>query len=152
MWCSVLAVTNLGELGRKSPPTKADQAKRDEDEATIGANIARLRKEAGLSQTALAEAMRAAGHDWHQNTVSRVENGRQRLDVGEMEDLAQIIDGNFLAGTHVEETMRRLARTVVDRAVERRLKRAEVALAQASEALSELRHLIEIQGRGNDEH
>lgn len=68
-------------------------------EATIGENIRRLRKAAGLSQVQLADAMRDRGQThWRQNTVSRVENGRQPLDLSEFEPLAEIL-GDFLQGT-----------------------------------------------------
>lgn len=67
-----------------------------DDAAVIAENIRRLRKEKGLSQAALAAAMREAdqGH-WHQTTVSRVERGAQRLNLDEAEALGEILGGVF---------------------------------------------------------
>lgn len=59
---------------------------------TMGAEIRRIRKDKGLSQQQLADSMREHGQDhWRQNTVSRVEAGRQSLDIAELEALQQCL-------------------------------------------------------------
>lgn len=119
-----------------------------EDQLT-GANVARLRKEKGLSQTALAEVMREQGHDWHQNTVSRIENGRQSLSVGEVRHLGRILGGNVLAGTALGKSMSELASTLTDAAIANGLREAVAALAKAMEALTDVQELIEDRNRAS---
>ena len=50
-----------------------------------------LREEKGMSQAALATAMTERGYPWHQQTVGRVEGGRQSVRFGEIEQLAEIL-------------------------------------------------------------
>ncbi len=45
-----------------------------------------------MSGAALAEAMAARGHSWHQQTVSRVESLAQPLRLNEAEDVAKILE------------------------------------------------------------
>lgn len=76
-------------------------------EVTVGENVRRLRKAAGMSQAELAAAMRERGQlHWRQNTVSRVENGRQPLDFLELEPLGEIL-GNILDGTAEAQSISR---------------------------------------------
>ena len=75
----------------------------DGDGATVGANIRQLRKQRGMSQTALAEAMREAGQShWYQTTVSRVELGTQGLDLDEAGALEDVLGGGIWAGTQIK--------------------------------------------------
>jgi transcriptional regulator with XRE-family HTH domain len=57
----------------------------------FGANVRALREEKGMSQSALAAAMTERGYAWHQQTVGRVEAGRQSVRFGEIEQLAEIL-------------------------------------------------------------
>jgi transcriptional regulator with XRE-family HTH domain len=57
----------------------------------FAANLRALRERAGLSQSALADAMTGHGHAWHQQTVDRVESGRQAVRFREAVDLAAIL-------------------------------------------------------------
>lgn len=67
---------------------------------SIGENMQRLRKKAKLSQTELAELMTERGRPWHQNTVSRVELGKQELDsIGDVNALQTILGVGILDGT-----------------------------------------------------
>lgn len=54
-------------------------------------NLRRHRERKGMSQKALAEAMKACGWSWHQATVHRVESGAQPVELGEATDLAAIL-------------------------------------------------------------
>lgn len=51
-----------------------------------------LREQAGMSQGALADAMRDLGHLWHQQTVARVERGTQGVRWAEACALAAILN------------------------------------------------------------
>ena len=68
------------------------------DDVRIGRNLVELRARMGLNQTAIARAMKAAGVDWHQNTVSRVEGGHQPLSVSDARSLIGIVGPGLLAG------------------------------------------------------
>lgn len=58
----------------------------------IGVNVARLRTVAGMTQSDLAARMREAGRDhWRQTTVSRVENGQQRLPQADLHALTEVL-------------------------------------------------------------
>ena len=54
-------------------------------------NLRAMREAKGISQAAIAKAMRERGHSWHQTTVARVEAGRQPPGLGETVDLAAIL-------------------------------------------------------------
>jgi transcriptional regulator with XRE-family HTH domain len=54
-------------------------------------NLRALRERQGVSQAALAEAMSHQGWPWHQQTVYKVENGKQGVGFGEATDLAAIL-------------------------------------------------------------
>lgn len=61
-----------------------------------GVTLALLRREAGLNQTEVAEAMQARCADykgWRQVTVSRIESGARAITLGEAFDLALIVGG-----------------------------------------------------------
>jgi transcriptional regulator with XRE-family HTH domain len=136
-------VVGLRELSRLRPEFD------DIDKEVIGANVARLRKAKGLSQTALAKAMRTAGHDWHQNTVSRIENGRQAVHMREMEHLEPVLGGDLLDGTKFAATFaeqwKSFGEEMINRLVQRRLETAESALAKATEELRQLRELLAVK-------
>jgi len=57
----------------------------------FGENLRVLRERAGMSQAALAEKMTERGISWRQNTVGRVEAGRQPARFAEIEALAEIL-------------------------------------------------------------
>lgn len=71
----------------------------------IGENIARVRAELKWPQGRLAAYMRAQGSTaWKQNTVSRVENGKQSPDLQEIGHLVHALGPGVLAGT-IEEML-----------------------------------------------
>ena len=65
--------------------------RRGSPDERFGANVRALREEKGMSQAALATAMTERGYPWHQQTVGRVEGGRQSVRFGEIEQLAEIL-------------------------------------------------------------
>lgn len=66
----------------------------------IGSNMQQLRKAKKLSQGELAQAMTERGRPWHQNTVSRIELGKQELDsIGDLNALQGILGTEILDGT-----------------------------------------------------
>lgn len=60
-------------------------------EATIRANVRRLRKAQGLTQTALAERITAAGLPFGDMAVWGIENGKRRINVDDLHALAQAL-------------------------------------------------------------
>lgn len=60
-------------------------------ESYLPENLRALRERKGLSQAALAKAMRDRDWPWHQTTVHRVETGAQPLGIGEIVDAAHIL-------------------------------------------------------------
>jgi transcriptional regulator with XRE-family HTH domain len=59
---------------------------------TLGANIRAERSRAGMRQSDLAAAMRAAGFDgWVQQTVGSAERGQRRIAVEELLTMATIL-------------------------------------------------------------
>ena len=110
------------------------------DNETIAANVASLRKAQGMSQAALADAMRERGQDhWRQNTVSRVETGKQSLSVGEVIALEEILGGPLMRGTEFNARFKEFSAHVVRAGTAKRLKRADEALTSALEEIRELR-------------
>lgn len=67
-----------------------DDKYREPPDERFGINLRTLREQAGLSQSALAAEMTERGWSWHQQTVGRIEAGRQSVRFGEIEELAGI--------------------------------------------------------------
>lgn len=57
----------------------------------LASNMRNVRHVAGLSQAAVAEAMTERGYTWHQQTVYRVEAGRQQVRLAEAVALAEVL-------------------------------------------------------------
>lgn len=77
---------------------------------SIGENVARLRKDLRLSQEQLAAHMRSAGAThWRQNTVSRVETGKQEPTFLEVVYLAGILGTEVYRGTALAAQLDRVA-------------------------------------------
>jgi transcriptional regulator with XRE-family HTH domain len=60
-------------------------------ESYLPENLRALRERKGMSQAALAKAMRERDWPWHQTTVHRVESGAQSLSIGEIVDAAYVL-------------------------------------------------------------
>jgi transcriptional regulator with XRE-family HTH domain len=57
----------------------------------VGENVRLYRERKGISQRALIEAMAARGFTWYQQTIRRVESGRQSVKLEEAGALAEIL-------------------------------------------------------------
>lgn len=122
-----------------------------DDAEVIAFQVARLRRHHGMSQTALAEAMRGAGKThWRQNTVSRIESGKQGLTVSEVSALRTIL-GDVLAGTSFSEKARQIADAITERATATRLRNAEAALSTAQEFIEQALKEIQALRTANDD-
>jgi transcriptional regulator with XRE-family HTH domain len=64
---------------------------RETADQKLAANVRILRERKGLSQSGLADEMTAKGIPWHQQTVGRVEAGRQPVKFAEAVALASIL-------------------------------------------------------------
>lgn len=129
----------------------AGDAPADDDDRVIAANVARLRKAQRMSQDALGAAMRDAGQaHWRQTTVSRVENGRQRLTAGEVLALQQVLGPDVIGNTSMLADLQAAHPHVRDLAARKALADAERALAQALATVRELRALYDDEDKDND--
>ena len=110
----------------------------------LAANIRALREYQGISQAALAQAMRDRGHPWHQPTVHRVELGRQPVEIPEAIGLAAIL------GVPLDRlfwlTGENAAQAVAEQAVTRLRESAEQAAASLAR-LYAARHSAELAAR-----
>src|SRR5208283_4617751 len=61
-------------------------------EERFAANLRAVRDAAGMSQGRLADEMAARGWPWRQQTVTRVENGRRMVRLGEAKAVAEILE------------------------------------------------------------
>jgi transcriptional regulator with XRE-family HTH domain len=62
------------------------------EDRAFGANLRQVRLRRGLSQDRLAEMMSAEDIGFHQQTLTRIENGRQPVRLGEAMRLASLLD------------------------------------------------------------
>lgn len=100
-------------------------------DSNFAENLRRVREEAGLSQTSLAERMAASGFRFHQTTVARIEAGKRQVTLGEADALASIFNRRLID-----------MQILPDEAVARR--RLEKAVASAEKVLEELDRWISI--------
>lgn len=70
----------------------------NEIDRRIGERVARARADKGLTQAAVADAMRDANdeHRWSQTTVWSIERGDRSLKANEIGDLSRIIGGGLM--------------------------------------------------------
>ncbi|WP_282857476.1 helix-turn-helix domain-containing protein [Pseudoclavibacter helvolus] len=61
-------------------------------EQIFGRRVRSIRKERGLSQKALADALSLTGRTFHQTTIAKIEAGTRPTSVGEIELLAVVLD------------------------------------------------------------
>lgn len=122
------------------------------DREVVGANIARRRRELSMSQTELAKAMQVAGMThWRQNTVSRIETGKQEISVREAEALRGIV-GDVLAGTDFASTVRQAAGEFRNKLLDRKLRAVEASLNAALEDVRWLRTVVRGKVEDDGEH
>lgn len=118
-----------------------------DDDRVVAANVERLRKRAGMTQAELAHAMYSAGQThWRQNTVSRVEHGRQKMGFEDLEAISGIL-GDVLAGTAAGERLRKSAWGFQRRILNQRLGRLEGVLQDALDGVQELRMVYDVDYR-----
>lgn len=110
----------------------------------INENMQRLRKAARLSQSELAQAMTERGRPWHQNTVSRVELGKQEIDsLGDIIVLQEILGPELIEGTPLAQGMDVAARRSFYHQAKTELAKVEHSLRELSDAAVELSEVIE---------
>lgn len=115
-----------------------------DDDSLVAANMKRLRKAAGLSQAELARRMRDAGLDWHQNTVSRVENGTRAVTgYREVRGLLAVLGPEVTLGTEAEDAAGKLSRRMLEFVSIPHLRAAE---ANLESALREVRGVLYAMG------
>ncbi|PST47066.1 hypothetical protein COO72_12360 [Bifidobacterium callitrichos] len=137
---------------RNRRPRRADTIRRDtrdervrDGDRRIGERFRRLRNGSGLTQDAVAAAMRQRGHTWHKATISSIEAGERPLKLTEATDVSAILGITAANGimdllgigpdpSWNEECAIQAAREVAAR--RRSLERARRVLAQAERDLA----------------
>lgn len=110
----------------------------------INENMQRLRKAAKLSQGELAQEMTDRGRGWHQNTVSRIELGKQELDsLGDVIALQEILGPELIEGTPLAQGMDVAARRSFYYKAKTELAKVEHSLRELSDAAVELSEVVE---------
>jgi transcriptional regulator with XRE-family HTH domain len=110
---------------------------------SISENMKRLRKAAKLSQGELAEMMTDRGRPWHQNTVSRIELGKQELDsLDDVIVLQGILGPDLIAGTPLARGMDASARVSFHSAAVQELKSIYSSLGELQQATRRLSGLV----------
>lgn len=114
------------------------------DNERIGQLIALHRRNKRISQGDLARIMREAGHDtWAQNTVSRVELGKQNLRMNEIETLREVLDADLLYGTDLSATIQRTGRQAMLMKAQDHARHVRNAMEELDIVLSRLEDDIE---------
>lgn len=113
-----------------------------ENDRKIGERVARLRTEKGMSQAAVAEAMRAANsdHKWSQATVWALEKGDRPLRAAEVADLSNVIGGGQSMYTHLDPSRDHLQKAI---ALQHEILNASRGLQDALSTLNALAERIE---------
>ena len=75
-------------------------------EERFAANLRAVREASGMSQGRIADEMAARGWPWRQQTVTRVENGRRMVRLGEAKAVAEILETSLDELTQPTEEMR----------------------------------------------
>ena len=84
-------------------------------ERQAGTKIKNRRMELGMSQEAVADAMRKLGHSWHQTTVAKTEIAGRPLRLNELTDLARVlmVRASHLAATETDFKLEMVQNDVV---------------------------------------
>lgn len=110
---------------------------------SISENMKRLRKAAKLSQGELAQLMTERGRPWHQNTVSRIELGKQELDsLDDVIVLQGILGPDLIAGTPLARGMDSSARLSFHSAAVEELKSIYSSLNDLQQSVQRLATLV----------
>lgn len=106
-------------------------------DSQVGRNVQRYRANV-FSQTELAKLMRDRGWKWTQPTVVAVENGERPLKIGEVMDIAELLNRHvtdLLANSDIAAEVLELARSAVN---------ADANLRAAMETYDEIRFSIAV--------
>ncbi|KAB1947654.1 helix-turn-helix domain-containing protein [Brevibacterium linens] len=121
---------------------------------SIGANVKRLRRQRGLTQTQLAEQLLAQpmGWQWSQMSISRLENGND-ITVSQLEALAAVLGREVLANTRIGTFMSDdFAYLQQQSRLHELSERAHKALADAKATTASLQAIVDQVGDGHGEH
>nr|WP_300168948.1 helix-turn-helix transcriptional regulator [uncultured Flavonifractor sp.] len=66
-----------------------------QDKIRIGANIRRIRKEAGLGQTELANRLQLDGVDMTRETLVKIERGIQHISASQLRAIRDILQTSY---------------------------------------------------------
>ena len=66
-----------------------------QDKIRIGANIRRIRKEAGLGQTELANRLQLDGVDMTRQTLVKIERGIQHISASQLRAIRDILQTSY---------------------------------------------------------
>ena len=72
-----------------------EEQKIKQDKIRIGANIRRIRKEAGLGQTELANRLQLDGVDMTRETLVKIERGIQHISASQLRAIRDILQTSF---------------------------------------------------------
>lgn len=106
--------------------------------------LKQARKNAGLSQDELASAMAERGHDFHQQTVYKIESGNRRVSIGEAISLADSVGAPlslFMESDPVSLPARRAEIELKTKRLLESLVALEKQVRDGRNALQELREL-----------
>lgn len=105
-----------------------------------------------MSQTELAHAMQSSGMThWRQNTVSRIETGKQEVTLREMQALGGIL-GDVTSGTDFATAVKQAAGEIRNRLLDRKLRAVEESLNAALEDVQWLRAAVQGKVKDDGEH
>ncbi|WP_297201105.1 helix-turn-helix domain-containing protein [uncultured Flavonifractor sp.] len=72
-----------------------EEQKIKQDKIRIGANIRRIRKEAGLGQTELANRLQLDGIDMTRETLVKIERGIQHISASQLRAIRDILQTSY---------------------------------------------------------
>ncbi len=72
-----------------------EEQKIKQDKIRIGANIRRIRKEAGLGQTELANRLQLDGVDMTRETLVKIERGIQHISASQLRAIRDILQTSY---------------------------------------------------------
>lgn len=109
----------------------------------LSANLKKLRRAAGLSQAELAKRMRELGRtNWHQNTVSRIELGKQEVIVlADIRALGEILDKGILRDTHLGRMLTDLGTKGLVLKLQAEVERAEQLHSELGDTISNIQEI-----------
>ncbi|MDP4014944.1 MAG: helix-turn-helix transcriptional regulator [Candidatus Nanopelagicales bacterium] len=123
-------------------------------DALIGAKLRAMRGERGVTQSSIADTMRAFDHNWAPATVAGVETGRRNLSLGELADLCRILNVTVQTFVSDSATADTDTRARAEALVYRRPTEAppeRVAASDRARRLERLEHIVLESALGPDD-